>query len=157
MEIFDNDGDVDLYVANDFGRNCLYRNDDGRFVNIADRVGVEDHATGMSACWGDYNHDGRMDLYVGNMWSSAGKRITFQSQFRPDMDQSKKSLVQRLARGNSLFTNVGPDTFADISLDAAVNMDHWAWSSLFVDLNSDGWEDLVVANGFITLEDSGDL
>ena len=156
-EDYDNDGDPDLYVANDFGRNCLYRNDDGQFVNIAEEAGVEDHATGMSASWGDYDHDGRMDLYVSNMWSSAGKRITFQRIFRPDMDESTKALVQRTSRGCSLFVNAGDDTFNDVTMEAAVDMGRWAWSSMFVDLNSDGWEDLVVVNGFISAEDSGDL
>ena len=156
-EDYDNDGDPDLYVANDFGRNCLYRNDDGHFVNIADQAGVEDHATGMSACFGDYDRDGLMDLYVGNMWSSAGKRITDQSQFRPDMEKSKKMLVRRLSRGNSLFRNRGADRFDDVSLTAAVDMGRWSWSSLFVDINSDGWEDLVVSNGFVSTQDSGDL
>ena len=77
---YDQDGDADLYVANDFGRNCLYRNDagpDGRplFTEIAMAAGVEDVAAGMSVAWGDYNRDGRADLYVGNMFSSAGNLV----------------------------------------------------------------------------------
>lgn len=48
-EDFDDDGDMDLYVANDFGRNNLYRNDHGRFTDIAPEAGVEDMAAGMSA------------------------------------------------------------------------------------------------------------
>ena len=43
-----------LYVANDYGRNNLYRNDDGRFVDIAAEAGVEDQAAGMSVAWSDY-------------------------------------------------------------------------------------------------------
>ena len=80
-EDFDDDGDQDLYVANDFGRNNLYRNDDGHFTDIANTAGVEDHASGMSVSWADYNRDGRMDVYVGNMFSSAGSRVTYQRQF----------------------------------------------------------------------------
>ena len=72
-EDFDRDGDPDLYVANDFGRNSLYRNDGGRFTDIAAASGVEDMAAGMSVAWGDYNRDGEADLYVGNMFSAAGK------------------------------------------------------------------------------------
>ena len=46
-EDFDDDGDQDLYVANDFGRNCLYRNEGGTFRQIAAKLGLEDMASGM--------------------------------------------------------------------------------------------------------------
>ena len=49
------------------------------------------------------------------------------------------------------------DGFEDASLAANVNMGRWAWGSGFVDINGDGWDDLVVANGYITTEDTGDL
>ena len=76
-EDYDNDGDQDLYVANDFGRNNLYRNDGGHFDRRCRLAGdVEDSAAGMSAAWGDFNRDGNMDIYVANMFSSAGSRIT---------------------------------------------------------------------------------
>ena len=156
-EDYDQDGDPDLYVANDFGRNCLYRNDGGRFVNVAAEAGIEDMASGMSTTWGDFNRDGWMDLYVGNMWSSAGGRITFQPQFQLGSDPSTKAKVQRLARGNSLFANNGNGTFSDVSVDYGITMGRWAWSSVFSDLNNDGWEDLVVANGFVSAPDTGDL
>ncbi|MFQ5600573.1 MAG: FG-GAP repeat domain-containing protein [Candidatus Krumholzibacteriia bacterium] len=156
-EDYDNDGDVDLYVANDFGRNNLYRNDGGRFVDVAAAAGVEDIASGMSVSWADYNHDGWMDLYVSNMFSSAGGRITYQRQFQETASPQTKSHYQRLARGNSLFRNLGDGTFDDVSDEAAVTMGRWAWSSNFVDINNDGWDDLVVANGYVTGEDTGDL
>ncbi|MFN0128553.1 MAG: FG-GAP-like repeat-containing protein [Verrucomicrobiales bacterium] len=70
-EDYDNDGDQDLYLANDYGRNNLYRNDGGRFTDVAGTLGVEDTASGMSVSWSDFNHDGLMDLYVSNMFSSA--------------------------------------------------------------------------------------
>ncbi|MDA8016751.1 MAG: VCBS repeat-containing protein [Thermoanaerobaculia bacterium] len=78
---YDDDGDVDLYVANDFGRNNLYENDGGRFRDVAAEAGVEDVASGMSASWGDYDRDGRRDMYVSNMFSSAGNRVAFQRRF----------------------------------------------------------------------------
>ncbi len=161
-EDYDDDGDGDLYVANDFGRNCLYRNqlaESGvaRFVNVAAAAGVEDIASGMSAAWGDADGDGRMDLYVGNMFSSAGNRITFQGRFQPGMSAEDRARVQRLARGNSLFLNRGVSGFTDASLDAGVTLGRWAWGSIFADLNNDGWQDLVVANGYLTTPDSHDL
>lgn len=149
-EDYDNDGDLDLYVANDFGRNNLFQNSGGRFKDVAAEAGVEDVAAGMSVTWGDYNQDGWVDLYVGNMFSSAGNRIAYQRQFKSTDDQSVRALYQRHARGNSLFENAGDGTFRDVSQQAAVNEGKWAWSSNFVDLNNDGWDDLVVANGMVT-------
>jgi hypothetical protein len=161
-EDFDNDGDQDLYVANDFGRNNLYRNDlqaDGsrRFTDIAASAGVEDVAAGMSVSWADYNHDGLMDLYVSNMFSSAGNRVAYQRQFKPGTDETSLRDIQHHARGNSLFQNAGDGTFRDVSVESGVTMGRWAWGSHFTDLNNDGWEDIYVANGFFTTEDSGDL
>ncbi len=163
---FDNDGDQDLYVANDYGRNCLYRNDRDaddkvRFHNIAAEAGVEDSASGMSAAWGDYDRDGWMDLYVGNMFSAAGSRVTRQAQFKPEIDTGLRRKFQHFARGNTLLRNLGrPDQpgFADTSVGAGVTVGRWAWSSGFVDFNNDGWEDILVANGYQTGDDSaGDL
>jgi hypothetical protein len=155
---FDNDGDQDLYVANDFGRKNLFRNDGGKFVDIAPDAGVEDIGAGMSAAWGDYNRDGRMDIYVANMFSSAGNRITFQRHYRPGDDTLTKQAIQRHVRGNTLFENSGDGKkFYDVSVEANVTMGRWAWASLFADFNNDGWEDIYVCNGFFTTEDTGDL
>lgn len=161
-EDFDNDGDQDLYVANDFGRNCLYRNDGAadagnhRFVEIAAQAGVEDISAGMGVTWADHDHDGTMDLHVSNMFSSAGNRIAYQRQFRPGAADSLGA-YQRHARGNSLFANNGDGAFVDVSERAGITFGRWAWGARFSDFNNDGWEDLYVANGFITTDDTGDL
>ena len=156
-EDFDNDGDQDLYVANDFGRNNLYRNDAGRFTDIAASAGAEDISPGMSSCWGDYDNDGLMDLYISNMFSSAGNRITSQERFHENASDSTRAEFRRHARGNTLLKNMGDGTFSDVSTGAGVTIGRWAWGSKFADLNNDGWEDLLVTNGFITQQDSGDL
>ena len=150
-EDYDGDGDADLYVANDYGRNNLYRNDGGRFVDVAGDAGVEDISSGMSVSWADYNRDGRMDVYVGNMFSAAGNRITYQRKFERDRQRAGPlAEVQRMARGNSLFAGTGGGGFVDRSVQADVTMGRWSWSSVFADINNDGWEDLVVANGNLT-------
>ena len=159
---FDNDGDQDLYVANDYGRDNLYRNDPapekGRgFTDISDTTNVEDSATGMSVTWGDYDRDGWMDTLVSNMWSSAGNRIAYQSKFLKDSTPEHRHRIQQLARGNTLLKNQGDGSFADQSVSAGIEMGRWAWGSHFVDINNDGWEDLIVSNGYITTEDTGDL
>lgn len=166
-EDFDNDGDQDLFVANDFGPKNLFRNDrnaDGSraFVDIAGQSSAEDSGSGMSIAWGDYNRDGWMDAYSSNMFSYAGNRITFQNQFKPEVESGIRQTFQRFARGNSLLQNAGPPDgsnvhqFEDRSLEAAVNRGRWAWGSGFVDVNNDGWDDIVVANGYITADGTGD-
>ena len=156
-EDFDGDGDQDLYVANDFGRNNLYRNDEGHFSDVAAQAGVEDIAAGMAVTWADYDGDGWMDLYVSNMFSSAGNRVTYQRQFQRGSPVETRAQFQRHARGNSLFQNTGKGAFRDVSEETGVTMGRWAWGSLFSDLNNDGWEDLLVANGFITNQKTEDL
>ncbi len=155
-EDFDNDGDQDLYVANDFGRNNLFRNEGGHFTDIAATVQGEDRASGMSVSWGDVNRDGRMDLYIANMFSAAGKRIAPQEEFSPGSTKDVKEALLRFARGNTLLLQ-DDEGFADASEPLGVTMGRWAWSSMFADINNDGWDDLLVANGYITTPDTGDL
>ncbi|MDA7682838.1 VCBS repeat-containing protein [Akkermansiaceae bacterium] len=153
-EDYDNDGDQDLYVANDFGRNNLFRNDAGRFTDVAAAAGVEDISSGMSVAWSDANRDGRMDVYVSNMFSSAGGRVAFQRQFGKG-NPGATADFQRMARGNTLFLGGNSGKFDDASVSAGVNVGLWAWSSQFADLNNDGWQDLVVANGYLTNQIGG--
>ncbi len=156
-EDYDNDGDLDLYVANDFGRNNLYRQQGGQFEDVAGPAGAEDMNFGMSASFGDYNRDGLMDIYISNMFSSAGGRITFQPGFQTEGSDELIAVYQRMAAGNTLLRNVGDGTFRDVSSQAHVGVGRWAWGSIFADINNDGWEDILVANGFVTGHLPGDL
>jgi hypothetical protein len=156
-EDYDDDGDQDVYIANDYGTNNLFRNDNGQFVDVAHEAGVLDPGSGMSVSWGDFNRDGQIDLYVGNMFSSAGGRISqqvLQAQGGPD---ARALLLKRFTKGNSLFQNSGGGAFKEVGDQAGVEMGRWAWSSLFVDLNNDGWDDIAVANGFISNDLLDDL
>ena len=159
-EDYDRDGDPDLYVANDFGRNCLYQNEGGRFLQIADELKIEDMASGMSVAWGDYNRDGCSDIYVGNMFSAAGNRISRQKLFTLGSDPDLVGKLRRMARGNSLFAGGRGESgygFRDVSEGSRSYLGQWAWSSGFGDLNNDGWEDLVISNGFLTGREPDDL
>jgi hypothetical protein len=101
-----------------------------------------------------------MDLYISNMFSAAGSRVTARSQFKPSLSPDLRRKFQHFARGNTLLRNLGNPgnpTFQDTSVAAGVTIGRWAWSSLFADLNNDGWEDLVVANGYLTGTSGGDL
>lgn len=98
-----------------------------------------------------------MDLYVSNMWSSAGNRVMFQRRFGAGRSDTSTKLLRRYARGNTLYLNAGGGKFRDRSVAAGVTMGRWAWASKFADVNNDGWPDLVVANGQFTNEDTQDL
>jgi hypothetical protein len=153
---YDLDGDDDLYVANDFGRNNLFRNEGGRFVDVAAEAGAEDQAAGMGVSWSDYDLDGDLDLYVTNMFSAAGSRIAYQPRFQSDDGEARRQ-AQRHSLGNSLLANQGDGTFRDVSDEAGVRMGRWGWGGMFADFNNDGLDDLVVPNGFLTGAIADDL
>ena len=154
---YDDDGDMDLYVANDFGRNNLYRNDGGRFVDVAAQAGAEDQASGMGTSWSDYDGDGDFDLLVSNMFSSAGRRVTYQPRAAGAVSPSDATGLQHHSLGNTLLANKGDGTFEDQSERAGIRMGRWAWGAKFIDINNDGFEDMVVPNGWLTNETTDDL
>lgn len=159
---YDQDGWPDLYVANDYGRNNLYRSEGrqgGRvtFRDAAAEAGVEDIGPGMSASWLDYNNDGLMDLYVGNMWTAAGLRITGLPAFQSALPSDLRNLYRQHVMGNSLFRNRGDGTFQDVTAEAGVEMGRWAWSCDALDFDNDGWQDLYITNGMITNSNPVDL
>jgi tetratricopeptide (TPR) repeat protein len=153
---YNRDGWPDLYVVNDFGRKNLYRNNgDGTFTDVAPQTGVEDIGAGMSVCWLDYNNDGAEDLYVADMWSAAGMRVSTQDVFQKDAPEEVRALCRKHARGNSLFRNGGllsskSAAFEDTSASAGVEMGRWSWSSDAWDFDHDGFLDLYIATGMIS-------
>jgi Flp pilus assembly protein TadD/peroxiredoxin len=154
----DSNGWPDLYVANDFGRSNLYRNrGDGTFAAVSEEARVNDAGAGMSACWADFNNDGNQDIYVSNMWSAPGQRISSQHQFHENEPEKTRSLYQQHARGNSLYKNSGNSRFENISKSAGVEMGRWAWSSEAWDFDHDGFSDLYVTNGYISGPDTQDI
>ena len=144
---YDGDGDMDLYLANDFAPNNLLRNDGGgRFTDVTSPTGTADIGFGMGAAWGDYDGDGRQDLYVTNMYSTAGRRITAQ------LGGLGETLAP-MARGNSLFRNL-TDRFARVSgLEPPallVEKGGWGWGGQFIDVDNDGDLDIHSLSGYYT-------
>jgi len=156
-EDYDNDGDLDLYVANDFGPNQLFRNEGQYFIDVSSQSGTQDWGFGMSATWGDYDRDGYMDLYVSSMFSGAGNQIVAKADFNPAMPEETRQKYLKMVRGNTLLRNVGQGRFSDVTNPMSEGFGGWAWGSKFADLNNDGWEDLYVANGYISQPDTEDL
>lgn len=147
---YDQDGDVDLYLSNDFAPDCLFRNDGKRgFNNVAEEVGGEAmRGYGMGASWGDYDNDGWQDLYVSNMYSKAGKRII--GQIPNEMD----ARYMLSANGNRLFKNAAGASLDLVSGDdqgqVPVTEAGWSWGGQFCDFDNDGFLDIYVASGFYT-------
>ena len=111
----------------------------------------------MSVTFGDYDHDGDSDIYISNMFSSAGSRITYQRHYQDRFGTDGTKAMQHMARGNTLFRNGGDGTFTDVSQSSEVTMGRWAWGSMFSDVNNDSLDDLLVLNGNISTDDTGDL
>jgi tetratricopeptide (TPR) repeat protein len=152
---YDEDGWPDLLVANDFGRKNLFHNEPGKgggriFRDVAATAGVEDHGAGMSAAFLDFDNDGRLDIYTGNMWTATGLRVTAQAGFKPEASAELRALYRRHARGNSLFKNRGDGSFEDVTLAAGAEMGRWAWASDAFDFDRDGFLDLYAVNGMFT-------
>jgi tetratricopeptide (TPR) repeat protein len=148
---YNRDGWPDLYVVNDFGRKNLYRNNgDGTFSDVAPQAGVEDVGAGMSVCWLDYDNDGSEDLYVANMWTAAGERITNDNGFQKDAPAQIRALYRKHAMGNSLLRNGADSVFRDVTEESLVGMGRWSWSSDSLDFDHDGFSDIYIANGMIS-------
>lgn len=147
---YDDDGDVDLYLSNDFAPDCLYRNNGKRgFKDVAQQTGGNAmRGYGMGSSWGDYDNDGRQDLYVSNMYSKAGKRII--RTVPNDMDP--RYLLA--TNGNRLFKNQQGERFDLVSGEEKdeipVTKAGWSWGGQFSDFDNDGFLDIYVASGFYT-------
>ncbi len=135
---FDDDGDLDFYVANDSVPNHLWRNDgDGSFVEDGLVAGVAYNADGLAQAGmgvdaGDFDGDGQLDLFVTN--------------FSHDT--------------NTAYRNSGGGFFEDSTTRNELRMPGWftlGWGTRFADLDSDGRLDLFVANGHVypTAADAG--
>ena len=146
---YDDDGDLDLYVANDYGSNELFRNEgNGRFVDVAPELGVTDRGNGMGVAWGDLDQDGRLDLYVADMSSTAGNRIL--KRLQGQIDEQAYADLLKLAAGNSIFVAKAEGGFRMLPRAAGGVGASWAWAPVLADFDLDGALDVFCANGFIT-------
>jgi hypothetical protein len=126
---FDDDGWPDIYVACDSTPSILYRNNhDGTFTDVAVTAGAafnEDgkEQAGMGSTIGDYNGDGRLDI--------------FKTNFSDDT--------------STLYRNNGDGTFDDVTFLAGLGLytKYLGWGTMFVDVDNDGWPDLLLVNGHV--------
>ncbi len=152
---YDNDGWPDIYVAN-FGKNRLYHNNhDGTFTDVAEKAGVTVGGWSAGPTWGDYDHDGLLDLFVPGYVKIDLDNLPIAGQGRipANFCQFRGISVMCGPRGlpgepDHLFHNNGDGTFTDVSVKAGVSdaAHYFGLASAFVDVDDDGWVDLVVAN-----------
>lgn len=123
----DDDGDDDLFVACDFGTDRFFvNNGDGTFTDRTEQTLGIDTKKGMNADWGDFDGDGRPDLYVTNITGDY------------------------MREGNFLWRNDGHLAFTDVSRETGTWDTGWGWGAKFVDYDNDGWLDLYVTNGWVS-------
>ena len=149
---YDGDGRADLVVTNDFGLKNLYRNEAGkRFVDVTKRAGVEDRAYGMSGAWGDFDGDGRLDLYTTGcytQWFFLHEYPALPIPFPGRLFLSTAvSWMEKMTRGNSLLLQRADGSFEDATARSGARKAGWNWSTIAADLDNDGRLDLYSTNG----------
>ncbi len=123
-----NDGTMEIFSANDFGRDRLYtyKGPEG-FEEISEQAIGADMRKGMNAEFGDYNNDGFLDIIVANITTD-----------------------EYLKEGNVLHENLGDGTFVDVAVETGCWHGGWAWGIKFIDFDNDGDLDIYNVNGFVT-------
>ena len=120
----DGDGDQDVYLACDYGTDRLFVNrGDGTFDDVTEEAIGIDTRKGMNVEFGDFDRDGRLDVYVTNITD------------------------EYMRECNMLWHNHGDGTFSDVSKETGTCDTLWGWAAKFGDFDHDGWQDLFVVNG----------
>jgi len=145
----DSDGDADLYVANDFGPNVLYRRADDRVWFEPEVEPVARAGFSGSATWADFDGDLDSDLYVSNWWSAGPDRM-LNDATRPDegeLEADLDALRIRMSRGNVFLAQDGGGLDY---LDHSLGAEHadWAFGTAAFDYDGDGDLDLHTVNGY---------
>jgi hypothetical protein len=147
------DGWPDLYIPNEFGNGALLINKgNGTFAEHTIMKGPGDFGT-MGLTCGDVNNDGKIDLYLANMYSKTGARIiaNLSSSAYPE---SIMATMRRFVAGSQLYLNRGDLRFQPVGEAYQLNEVGWAYGPALADLDNDGWLDIFATSGFITADPS---
>lgn len=149
---FNSDGAPDLYVANDFeDHDELWLNDGrGRLRRapwVAQRQ-MSNSAMGLDVA--DVDGDGTLDFFVVDMLANDSRRLKTQLPTHTALPKRTGDVALQLQQQrNTLFLNRGDGTFSEVAQAAGVGATGWSWSTVFTDVDLDGWQDILVANGHL--------
>ena len=141
----------DLFVANDgFTEDRCWINDGkGNFREISPLALRQLSFSAMGVDFADINRDGHDDFFVVEMLSqNQSRRLTQEGTVPSDPVAPGNFAHQPQSRRNCLYLNRGDGTFAETAYFSGVAASEWSWSSVFLDVDLDGWEDILVTNGF---------
>lgn len=144
------DGAPDLYVANDFEDPDEFWINDGKGgFRLIDRAALRSTSnSGMAVDFSDVDRDGRLDLFEVDMLSADTRRLRTQIPTHTAVPSRPGDYLTRpQMQRNALQLNRGDGTFAEVSRLAGVEGSGWSWSVLFLDVDLDGWEDILVGTG----------
>lgn len=153
-----NDGRPDLYVNNDFWTpdrvwiNQGNPSGDGQAPTFKaiDSLTIRNSSFySMTTDFSDINRDGNTDIFTVEMLNSSHQeRLKTRMPVEPmPLPKGEYHLRPRYNR-NSLYLNRGDDTYAEISYHSGLEASGWSWATRFLDLDLDGYEDVLIANGF---------
>jgi hypothetical protein len=146
------DGAPDLYVANDFEDvdELWYNDGSGNFRRADWRALRQVSNSAMGVDVADVNGDGLPDLFEVDMLSNDPARLKTQIPTHTALPKVPGDMESQLQQQrNALFINRGDGTFADASMAAGVQASGWSWSTMFQDVDLDGWQDILIANGHL--------
>ncbi|QDU18546.1 CRTAC1 family protein [Urbifossiella limnaea] len=141
---YDNDGFPDLLVYK-WGKPELFRNVGGtRFERVTDRAGLPAWLNANSACWLDFDRDGRLDLFIAGYW-----RDDFDLWHLATTEVMPESFEYATNGGKKyLLRNRGDGTFEDVTAKAGITSTRWTLGVVAADLCGTGYPDIVLANDY---------